>query len=186
MRPPNSNRSRGFTLVELLGASSIIIVLANILTMQLVTTARLHRLSQLALDRCEQVEEAGERFRRAAREANGVADQVGPFSTGTNQVVLALPNSADEPSVRRYTVLGAVFEPDRFSVLTVRQSGETFEVETAYTTHLPFEKIEFVVNPNANLARALITLNLSVDTEGTRSTLPVENSFVASLRSTAP
>lgn len=186
MRPQNSNRKRGFTLLELLGACSIMVVLANILTVQFVTTFRLHRLSQLALDRCEQVEEAGERFRRATREANGVVEAVGPFRTGTNLVVLALPTPTDEPSDRRFAVLGAVFEPDRFSVLIVRESSGSFEVETAYTTHLPFEEIEFAIEAEKNYASTLLTLNLSIDTEGTKSTLPVKNSFMAALRSTAP
>ncbi len=166
-----SKNAAGFTLPELLLVSTVTIAITNVLALQFTSTARLHRLTELALDRNHGIREIEDRFRDEIRTASEVLPAIGPFESDSDTLVLASRNGG-------YVVLGSSLESRGFSVVYLDKDILTVARRATFALNC---EPAFELGKDDSGRVQLVTLRLNVDVSGTPRTTSSTNTVMAAL-----
>lgn len=169
----------GFTLLELLVSTAVLVVIFNICASLLLSGQRLTALNTLTLDRMRACTELRARFTDSVHEAVSLAPGVGTHQTGQDKAVLVLPSRDGH---RRWLLLGDLLGDGYFRKAIIAENGAGFDTE--FETHYGprMSTIQFHYNADPLETARLVTLDLGVrPEEGERSGRVPVHRYMAAL-----
>lgn len=158
--PRRRANTSGYTLLEMLVYIVVFGVALNMMASLLGSGSRLAATTTLGLGRLEGIRDVEEVFTNYTRRAAAVAGQIGDYETGAHRLVLKMPPGGEEGF--DYVVLGALNQPDQFSVLGLAAGGAGWETVYLRTLRQPLQTLEFHVD-NTGAAPAV---HLDVQVKG--------------------
>ncbi|MDQ1256994.1 MAG: hypothetical protein QG656_1595 [Candidatus Hydrogenedentes bacterium] len=150
-------RTAGYSLLECLAYVAVLSVVINLAAGTFASSLRLSRLGTEAAARVDACEDIRRDFTDAVRGATGVAPSAGPYTTGADCIVLALPA---RDGANRYAILGQLMDDGQFYCVRAveREGGLGVEHRTAY--HRAFDAIRFACDSPDTAQTRSVTLEL--------------------------
>ena len=172
-------------MIEVLGYIAVIAVVINLATSVFIRSTRLSALGTGALDRMNAVEEIRDGFTTAVRRASGVNAGMGEHQSGSDRVVLTMPQLAGEDGVRRYVVFGLLGADPRLSKLVVVERDGNLSVERFVTYRQDLDSIRFSYDTDEIDEAKLVVMEIETKRTDNRGKRRAPHRFAAAMRSVA-
>lgn len=177
-----SQRESGYSLIEMLGYIAVLAVVINLSVSLFISTTRLSANVSLAFDRIEGIEEIREEFTSIVHEASSISPGVASYVTSEDRLVLVLPPLPGEEGASRFAILGELKGDGRFAKLILTARDGVFDTEYLATYGQEFTSQRFTYDTARPEEARLVRLELEVNNEGMKNTIPTINTFAASPR----
>ena len=173
------------TLIEVLGYVAVIAVVINLATSVFIRSSRLAALGTGALDRVNAVEDIRDGFIAAVRGSSGVSAGIGDHRSGSDRVVLTMPQRSGEDAVRRYIVFGPLRSDSRLSKLAVIEQDGKLSAESFVTYPQDLDSIRFSYDTVDSSESRLVMMDIETKRTVDRGRKRAPCRFAAAMRSVA-
>ena len=165
MNGRKKSQSGGYSLLEMLVYVAVLAVGINLFVSALSSGSRLSAVTTLQLGRIEGIRDVQDTFTGLVRRAAAVVPEAGAYTTGGQTVVLRMPPG--QPEGFSYIVIGAVRDPERFSVLGLNEAGDVWTSDYLRNLRQPLSQLRFEVNTDGVRPVVAMTVQVKRD-EGER------------------
>ena len=156
-----TRRCRGYSLLELLVYMAVFGIGINLFISAMGTGSRLSATTTIQMSRLEGIRDVQQTFVHYVRRAESVVPAIGRYTTGDSVVVLKMPTLQSEGF--DYLVLGAVQQPDAFTVLGLTQTEGQWHETYMKTLRQPLGQQTFAVLEEGE--RPLVQMTVQVKQE---------------------
>ncbi|MBX7255187.1 MAG: hypothetical protein K1Y02_02405 [Candidatus Hydrogenedentes bacterium] len=141
----------GTTLLEMMGYSFILAILAVLCLQVFQNSSRLAAVGGGAVDRIENLAMLEDDFRKSVHESSGVQSNVAGFESNENQLVLRMADG------ERYTVFGMAEGTKRLCKRTIRVKDGAWDLERAIAYPIDLSAVSFLYSQaTPELSRSVI------------------------------
>ncbi|GAG14139.1 unnamed protein product, partial [marine sediment metagenome] len=176
---------KGITLIEMLGYIAVIAVVINLATSVFIRSSRLAAMGTGALDRVNAVEEIRDGFTAAVRRSSGISAGIGEHRSGSDRVVLTMPQLAGEEGVRRYIVFGLLGDDPRLNKLVVVERDGNLSAESFVTYRQDLDSIRFSYETEDLREAKLVVMEIETKRTVDRGKRRAPYRFTAAMRAVA-
>jgi len=176
---------KGMTLIEVLGYVAVIAVVINLATSVFIRSSRLAAMGTGALDTVNAVEEIRDEFTAAVRRSSGISARIGEHRSGSDRLVLTMPQLAGEEGVRRYVVFGRLSSDPRLSKLVVVERDGSLSAERFVTYRQDLDSIRFRYDMEDLREAKLVVMEIKTKRTVDRGKRQAPYGFTAAMRAVA-
>ena len=178
--PAAASRCHGYSLLELLVVTVVMIVGLNLCASLASTGMRMTAVNTLALDRLQGLSELQGQFAEAVRDAVAVVPSVGELRTGPDKVVFTLPPVDGR---NRWMVIGDLNGHSRLMKGIVSEGSEGLKVDYGSSFGPTLASIQFSLGDVPIESVRLVALDVTVKQErGERPIAVPPHRYLAALR----
>ncbi|MCP4645743.1 MAG: prepilin-type N-terminal cleavage/methylation domain-containing protein [bacterium] len=178
------NRTKGYTLIEMLASIAVMAVFINICLVIFVMATRLSLLGTTTLTSMQAVETVQRDFTETVRSAVSVEQEAGTYRTGPDTLVLRLPALAGQDA--RYAVFGMLGDDSRLSRYVLVEKDDALAADRFFTYPVDIEGLAFDYGEAPPGKARSVTMTVTIKKDTQRRTPSMGNTFTAALGGNAP